>query len=69
MNVDAQFDDVLSRERLLAALGATFAGLGLLLLAIGLFGMLNGIVGRRTTEIGVRMAIGAPGRAIVWLQL
>jgi putative ABC transport system permease protein len=53
----------------LAALGATFAGLGLLLLAIGFFGMLNGIVGRRTTEIGVRMALGAPGRAIVSLQL
>ena len=57
--VNAQIDDVLQRERLLAALGTVFGALALLLLAVGLFGMLNGMVVRRTTEIGVRLALGA----------
>jgi predicted permease len=57
--VSAQFDDVLRRERLLAALGAAFGGLALMLLAVGLYGMLNAIVVRRTPEIGIRMALGA----------
>jgi predicted permease len=65
--VDAQFDDVLRRERLLAALGAIFGGLALLLLGIGLYGMLNTMVVRRTTEIGIRMALGAARKRIVWM--
>jgi predicted permease len=65
--VEAQFDDVLRRERLFAALGTVFGGLALLLLAVGLCGMLNAMVVRRTTEIGVRMALGAARNRIVWM--
>ncbi len=57
--VEAQLEEALRRERLLAVLGTIFSGLALLLMAIGLYGMLNATVTRRTVEIGVRTALGA----------
>jgi len=46
-------------EKLLASLGGVFALFGLTLAAIGLFGLLNYSVTRRTKEIGIRAALGA----------
>jgi putative ABC transport system permease protein len=55
------------RERLLAMLALFFAGVALLLAGIGLYGVLNYSVVQRRREIGIRLAIGAPARAIVRL--
>jgi hypothetical protein len=61
--------NTLSRERLLAGLGGIFACLGLVLAAVGLFGLLNYSVLRRTKEIGIRATLGAGRQALVSLVL
>jgi ABC-type antimicrobial peptide transport system permease subunit len=46
-------------ERLTAALVSALGLLGLFLAVVGLYGLVSYLVGRRTREIGIRMAIGA----------
>jgi predicted permease len=67
--VDALVGNTIVREKVLACVGGAFAALGLILAAIGLFGLLNYSVSRRTREIGIRAALGARRLPIYWLVM
>jgi predicted permease len=67
--LNTEFNDELSTEKLLARLTAIFAGMTLALAAIGFYGLLSFQVVRRTSEIGIRIALGATRSQVVGLFL
>jgi predicted permease len=76
MDSDLPVSDVLTMNQLLgkhtfdqsfnATLLTAFATLSLLLAAVGLFGVMSYIAGQRTTEIGIRIALGARREQVMW---
>ena len=62
-----QVDRTLVQERLLADLSSFFGSAALLLACIGLYSVLAYQVIQRTQEIGVRIALGSPRAAVMWL--
>jgi predicted permease len=67
--IDDQREISLLQERLLASLGTMFGILALTLAGVGLFGLLSFFVTSRTSEIGIRMALGAERRDVGWLVI
>ena len=67
--MEAQIGESLFAERMVAALSAAFGLLATLLAAVGLYGVMSYSVARRTREIGIRLALGAPRERVLRMVL
>jgi len=65
----AEIDRTIGREVTFAKLCTGFAVLALLMACVGLYGTMSYNVARQVGEIGIRMALGAPRGAVVWMVL
>ncbi|MEN3327985.1 MAG: hypothetical protein V7638_2792 [Acidobacteriota bacterium] len=67
--MDAIFADSIARQRFSMVLLAIFAGVALVLAAVGIYGVMSYSVAQRTHEIGIRMALGAHTKSVLKLAL
>ncbi|HEY6343800.1 MAG TPA: FtsX-like permease family protein [Bryobacteraceae bacterium] len=67
--VSDDIDQTLVTERMTANLSAVFGLLATFLAVVGLYGVMAYSVARRTREIGIRMALGAIERNVIWMVM
>jgi predicted permease len=67
--LEEQVDRSIAPPALIAELSTFFAILAVFLACIGVYGLLSYSVARRTSELGIRLALGAQSRSLLWLIL
>ena len=67
--LERQVADSLTNEHLLATLSSFFGVMALMLAAVGIYGVMAQAVGARKKELGIRLALGASQRRILWSVL
>jgi predicted permease len=67
--LEEQVDRSVAKQSLIAQLSAFFGVLAVFLSCIGIYGLVSYSVARRTTELGIRLALGAQSHALLWLVL
>jgi predicted permease len=67
--ITQQVNHLMDQEQLISQLCNWFSSLALVLTSIGLYGVMSYNVACRTNEIGIRMALGAQNREVLWMIL
>jgi predicted permease len=67
--LEAQLDETLLTDRLIALLSAGFGLLATVLASIGLYGVMAFVVARRKKELGIRLALGAQPGMVIWMVM
>ena len=67
--VQGQLDETLLTDHLIAFLSAGFGLLATVLASIGLYGVMAFIVARRRKELGIRLALGAEPKGVLWIVM
>ncbi len=68
-SLEEQVDDSIATQSLIAQLSTFFGIIAVFLACIGIYGLLSYSVARRTSEFGIRLALGARSRVLLWMIL
>jgi len=69
VSLEEQVDGSIATRSLIARLSSFFGIMAVFLACIGIYGLLSYSVARRTGELGIRLALGAQSRSLMWLIL
>ena len=68
-SLEEQVDDSIATQSLIARLSSFFGIIAVFLACIGIYGLLSYSVARRTSEFGIRLALGAQSHMLLWMIL